>query len=228
MPLDQRALAYLGLCWRLLGDPRDAELNDYDNLVSVYELPAPPGYPQIASLNDRLAKLLRRLHFAKRHPPEQTGRGGTQTTGDILSRPEPEIRALVASLKSCIVHYTENLPSGIGHPLVARRGEGFDFSASWSVKLRRKGYHQMHVHPRGWLSAVYYVRVPDAVARWERTGGGLTFGTPDIDLGEEGAARRCIQPAAGRLVIFPSYMWHGTVPLETDGTRLTIAFDVVS
>jgi hypothetical protein len=30
-------------------------------------------------------------------------------------------------------------------------------------------------------------------------------------------------------VLFPSYMWHGTVPFDApaDSTRLTIAFDVV-
>jgi hypothetical protein len=28
-------------------------------------------------------------------------------------------------------------------------------------------------------------------------------------------------------VLFPSYMWHGTVPFGGDTTRLTIAFDIV-
>jgi hypothetical protein len=29
------------------------------------------------------------------------------------------------------------------------------------------------------------------------------------------------------LVLFPSYMWHGTAPFSSDGTRLTCAFDLV-
>jgi hypothetical protein len=29
------------------------------------------------------------------------------------------------------------------------------------------------------------------------------------------------------LVLFPSYLWHGTMPFETGGRRLTAAFDVV-
>ena len=32
---------------------------------------------------------------------------------------------------------------------------------------------------------------------------------------------------AGRLVLFPSYMWHGTTPITGDAPRLTIAFDAV-
>jgi len=29
------------------------------------------------------------------------------------------------------------------------------------------------------------------------------------------------------LAVFPSYMWHGTVPFEDTQPRLTIAFDMV-
>jgi hypothetical protein len=36
-----------------------------------------------------------------------------------------------------------------------------------------------------------------------------------------------IRPQPGMLVLFPSYLWHGTVPFETGGRRLTAAFDVV-
>ena len=34
-----------------------------------------------------------------------------------------------------------------------------------------------------------------------------------------------IEPKPGRLALFPSTMWHGTVPFD-DGERLTIAFDI--
>jgi hypothetical protein len=32
---------------------------------------------------------------------------------------------------------------------------------------------------------------------------------------------------AGRLVLFPSYMWHGTVPFLSPTARTTIAFDAI-
>jgi hypothetical protein len=28
-------------------------------------------------------------------------------------------------------------------------------------------------------------------------------------------------------VLFPSYMWHGTVPFESFQSRITVAFDIV-
>ncbi|MHB1589075.1 MAG: putative 2OG-Fe(II) oxygenase [Metallibacterium scheffleri] len=36
-----------------------------------------------------------------------------------------------------------------------------------------------------------------------------------------------MRPAPGLLLLFPSYMWHGTVPFSGTRTRLTIAFDVL-
>ena len=36
-----------------------------------------------------------------------------------------------------------------------------------------------------------------------------------------------VRPYPGLLVLFPSYVWHGTVPFESGGRRLTAAFDVV-
>jgi hypothetical protein len=39
---------------------------------------------------------------------------------------------------------------------------------------------------------------------------------------------RCaIKPIPGTLVLFPSYMWHGTVPFHAPASRTTIAFDAV-
>jgi hypothetical protein len=85
----------------------------------------------------------------------------------------------------------------------------------------------MHIHPLGWISSAYYVQVPPEIVDSDVQGGGIKFGEPDIDLGDHGTARRAIQPTAGRLVLFPSYMWHGTVPFESDEPRMTVAFDVV-
>jgi uncharacterized protein (TIGR02466 family) len=227
MPNNQRALAYLGLCWRMLGDEREAILNDYDNLVRVFDIPVPASFANAAEFNERLNEVLDGLHIGKRHPPEQTLRGGTQTGGNLLDRQEREIRALVDSLRQCVDDYVRHLPHHPEHPMLARRSDSFGFSASWSVRLRPSGYHTMHTHPLGWISSAYYVQVPPEIEGTDAAGGGLKFGEPDIDIGEHGTARRHIQPAVGRLVLFPSYMWHGTVPFESDQPRTTVAFDVV-
>jgi tetratricopeptide (TPR) repeat protein len=226
-PFNQRAIAYLALCWRMVGDERDAILNDYERFVQAYDVPVPAAFRNSAEFNEQLNAVLQSLHLGKRHPPEQTLRGGTQTFGDLFDRSEQEIADLARGVTQCIREYISTLPSHASHPLLSRRRFDFGFAASWSVRLAPCGYHTMHVHPLGWISSAYYVQVPPEIRDTDAHGGGIKFGEPDIDLGAQGAARRLIRPAVGRLVLFPSYMWHGTVPFEAGGARTTVAFDVL-
>jgi hypothetical protein len=56
------------------------------------------------------------------------------------------------------------------------------------------------------------------------TAGHIQFGAPlDLPL----PPRRIIRPEVGTLVLFPSYMWHGTVPFTSQQPRITVAFDLV-
>jgi hypothetical protein len=36
-----------------------------------------------------------------------------------------------------------------------------------------------------------------------------------------------VRPDPGKLILFPSYFYHGTIPFEDHRYRTTIAFDVV-
>ena len=96
------------------------------------------------------------------------------------------------------------------------------FSGSWSVRLPGAGYHSNHIHPAGWLSSAFYVTLPPA---GEGRAGWLKLGEPQAELGIDLAPFRHVEPRPGRLVLFPSTMWHGTVPFEA-GERMTVAFDV--
>jgi hypothetical protein len=55
--------------------------------------------------------------------------------------------------------------------------------------------------------------------------GWLKLGEPQAELGLDLEPFRKIEPKPGRLVLFPSTMWHGTIPFA-EGERLTVAFDV--
>ncbi|HZQ39609.1 MAG TPA: putative 2OG-Fe(II) oxygenase, partial [Rhizomicrobium sp.] len=113
------------------------------------------------------------------------------------------------------------------HPLLSRRAKGFGYSGSWSSRLRDCGFHVNHVHPLGWISSCYYVAVPQAVEDAGARQGWIKFGEPGLDVPLKDAIRRAIQPRPGRLVLFPSYMWHGTIPFHDAQPRTTIAFDVI-
>jgi hypothetical protein len=113
------------------------------------------------------------------------------------------------------------------HPLFGRKRDAFHFAGSWSSRLHDCGFHTNHIHPKGWISSCYYVAVPDAVDDAVEKQGWLKLGEPSFDVPLNEAIRRTVKPVPGRLVLFPSYMWHGTIPFHSTQSRTTIAFDAV-
>ncbi|MBC7729463.1 MAG: tetratricopeptide repeat protein [Microbacteriaceae bacterium] len=226
-PDDQHALALLGLAWRQLGDPRERWLNDETRFVRAFDLPPPDGFADMAAFNLALAAELGALHTDRRAPVDQTLRHGTQTRGNLLDQGCPLVERLKPQLAAAISRYIAELPEDASHPLLRRRSAHWHFTDSWSSRLTSGGFHTNHVHTHGWISASYYVALPPAVSA-DGHAGWIQFGEPDMALGL--SARLRIQPAVGRLVLFPSSMWHGTVPFEVQdevgAVRLTIAFDV--
>lgn len=226
-PDDQYGLAILGLAWRVLGDPRESWLNDYQAMVSIVDLPPPRGWPDMATFAADLAAELDALHVDAQAPLDQTLRSGTQTFGDIFEQGHPHVDALKQPIAEAIDSYLRSWPDDPTHPLWRRRRTGWRFTDSWSSRLRTGGYHTHHVHPHGWISSAFYVRVPEPRHGGAAGEGWLCFGIPDFDIGLAAPERMRVEPRAGRLVLFPSMFWHGTLPFDSQVQRTTIAFDVM-
>lgn len=226
-PYDQQAIAYRTLCRSLMGDvPADA-IDDYDRLVGSAILQPPAGLGDVATFNARLEAVLAELHTMSTHPLEQTLRGGTQTIGDLLDRDIPEIAALRTMIEARIRDYIAALPDDPTHPFLSRKSGGFAFAGSWSVRLRNAGFHLNHIHPEGWISSCYYVGLPAAVDATPGHQGWLKFGETALGLGERERIAKLVRPEVGKLVLFPSYFYHGTIPFDEESHRTTVAFDVI-
>jgi tetratricopeptide (TPR) repeat protein len=226
-PFDQVALALLGTAWRLQGDEREEELNRYDSLIQVYDLEPPEGFSDMDSFNAELNHWLDRMHPATREYLDQSLRNGTQTPDRMFGAGHDLVERLERRIREALGRYIAGLKADASHPFLSRRGRDFGYTGSWSSRLRDCGFHTNHVHPEGWISSCYYVALPDAVADETARQGWIKFGEPALDVKLKDPIRRAIQPRPGRLVLFPSYMWHGTIPFRDTQPRTTIAFDAV-
>lgn len=227
---NQEAWSYLGTAWRLLDDPREYWLCDYERLIGLLPVEPPAGFTGTVDFLAALKSTLDPLHQASREPMQQSLRGGSQTPGRLFGRPDPVIAATHASLLRAVEQWAHTLPADLTHPFLARKARSARVSGSWSVRLWSSGSHVNHIHPEGWLSSAFYVSLPPSVLAQSEAGnaaGCIQFGQPPLELGLNLPPRRVIRPEAGKLAVFPSYMWHGTVPFEDTQPRLTIAFDMV-
>lgn len=211
---------YLSLCWRLRDADSGRWLEEEGALIAIDTVEL--REPALGRLRDHLRTL-----FIQRKPYlEQSVRGGVQTSRNLFCHPDPLIQRLRRDVTEKVNLYRERLDSNAsGHPLRSFSPERVHFSGAWSVQLRGGGYHTSHTHTQGWLSSALYVDVPDPATRGEAPAGYLKFGEPPPELGLHLPPIRQIAPEAGRLVLFPSYYWHGTVPFDA-GERMTVAFDV--
>ena len=226
-PHNGACLAVLSIASRMLEDGRDEDINRYDTLVKSFDLDVPQGFSRMEDFNHELNAELDRLHPQTREFINQSLRGGTQTPDQLFTAELPMVQKLKQRIDEAVARYACELTEDEQHPLLSRRAREFGYAGSWSSRLRDCGFHVNHIHPMGWISSCYYVAVPDAVRDEAGRQGWIKFGEPSFEAGLKDPIRRAIQPAPGRLVLFPSYMWHGTVPFRDAAARTTIAFDVV-
>lgn len=227
-PHNQEGWSHLGTAWRLAGDEREHWLFDYERLVGFVEVAPPPGFGNLPAFLETLAATLDTMHSARQAPVNQSVRGGTQTAGQLFGRDDAFIHAAEAALRTAVEGWLATLPDDAAHPFLSRKRRSVRFAGSWSVKLRSSGQHSSHIHPAGWASSAFYVALPGSVLESDAVSraGWIQFGQPLEELGLDLPPRRVIQPRPGHLALFPSCMWHGTVPFTDDEPRLTIAFDM--
>lgn len=223
-PLNGDWVCYEAMAYRQMGDARYHELCDYDLMVQPFDLDAPAGFASIADFNAALRDSLNRLHVLETHPLDQSLRHGSQTTRSLLTIKDTIIESYLRALEEPIRAYIATMQKP-DHPWSGRKSDKFRLSGCWSVKLKANGYHVNHIHPEGWISSAYYVSLPDVAKSGDTQEGWIKFGEPRWPLPHCGV-EKVVQPKEGRLVLFPSYMWHGTIPFS-EGERLTAPFDVV-
>jgi tetratricopeptide (TPR) repeat protein len=222
--LNQHGIALLATAWRILGVDAYRQLYDYDRFVRGFELETPEGWGTLAAYIADLAQALERTHFYRGHPIGQSLRFGTQSLLGPSDTPDPAIAAFFPTLRKAVALYIADLGPGVD-PLRARITDDFSFAGAWSVRLRPGGYHANHIHHMGWISSACHLVTPPGIATGQD--GWLSFGQPGIPTVPPLPAQHFIKPEPGVLVLFPSYMWHGTAPFHGEGMRLTAAFDVL-
>ncbi|WP_430419207.1 putative 2OG-Fe(II) oxygenase [Phenylobacterium sp.] len=225
-PGNQSLWGWAASAARALGDPLYHELYDYDAMVGVYEIAAPSGWADLTSYLADLAAALNRIHLYDTHPSSQSLRHGSQTTYRLTGSDDRAIKAFFKAIDAPIRQHIARLGKGTD-PLRSRSTGNYRIEGAWSVRLKPGGFHKDHFHPEGWLSSAFYVETPDSALDSVEKQGWIRFGQPPFVTDPPQPADHVVRPKPGRLVLFPSYMWHGTVPFATDERRMTIAFDAV-
>jgi uncharacterized protein (TIGR02466 family) len=222
-----RLFAAQTLAFAQLGKIDAARAQDgWDRFVHRGMLPTPAGFSDLDSFNAELAAELL-AHPGMRYESygtasEKTWRIDAPATGEA-----PRVRQLLDGLATVIDAHLTTL-QGDDHPwLRARPAAGV--LHSWCVITESTGYETWHVHQFGWLSGVYYVQIPDAIATGTDDAGCIAFGIPEDMVGDDAAkafGSTVVRPSAGTVMLFPSHCYHRTFPHGAAERRICVAFDI--
>ena len=210
-----------------LGDIAAArEVVGLDRFLVQRQLAPPRGWDSIDAFNRALAAEL------AAHPGLRRDRyGSASQLSWRIEAPVAHGAPLASALADELARQVEELVAGFGrrdHPWLSVRPEDGTLH-SWCAITEDVGFEDWHVHQFGWLSGVYYVSVPDSVARGEDTGGCIAFGLPEHLAGREGAdafGLSLVRPREGLALFFPSHAYHRTFAHGAGERRVCVAFDI--
>ena len=97
----------------------------------------------------------------------------------------------------------------------------------WFVRLVTGGHQHFHNHPYGWMSGCLYLQMPKLAPAGE---GAIEFGLNRGNypkLSDKPPPTLLHNPKPGQVVLFPSSLFHRTIPFHSDEERLCIAFDLL-
>ena len=229
-PHNIRSLAYKTVA--LMGADEESKVDylvGFGDLVKSRLLEIDEKLGGISRFNSKLREVL------KRHPnrtsewdPTQRAIRGGAIVPRLFEYQDPILDILKLSLEKTINQYISELPSDQNHPFLAIKPDKYSIDI-WANFLGPTNYQSGHIHNKGWLSGVFYVNTYEGNGREsDPTAGWIEFNRPGYGLPCFGGEKfiRKIKPEPGLVVMFPSYVWHGTIPFSDEGERISIAFDV--
>jgi len=201
--------------------------SDFDTYVSA----SAPPVPKNGRTRERFLKTLESeirwcpsLCDAPLHRTTVAGASTDAMTGGVGTATECLRTMFVNEAQS----YAARLSCNDDHPLAKLKTCAFT-TCMWGNILGAGGHQESHNHPDAWLSGIYYVSVPNEVGGPDNgQNGWVEFGRPRVEYyGADQLDIRLIKPQAGMMILFPSYIWHRTLPLAGDAPRISVAIDFI-
>lgn len=230
-PANRKSLAYKAAALIELGRRDEAgTLLDFEFLLQRQRVPAPNGFDSIDAFNSALAVHVQQHPTLAYEPADKSTRGGSQT-GELLAGERGPAAVFGGIIADAVAAYMRRLrEASPGHPYVERLPARWNL-ATWAVVLRSQGHQGPHFHPDGYISGVYYVSLPPDIAAGDAGNGHagwIEFGrTADSIGGKAEPILQLVRPEEGLMLLFPSYMYHRTIPFVGEAPRISIAFDIL-
>tara|TARA_B100000401_G_scaffold336809_1_gene235495 strand:+ start:275 stop:1531 length:1257 start_codon:yes stop_codon:yes gene_type:complete len=149
---------------------------------------------------------------------------GTQTSGNLLNLNEPFVKPLSGIIDKLVKAYRNKFKQS-EEPFIKYWPNEYSIYA-WIVLIQSKGFLKPHIHKEGWVSGSIYLKIPKRELKNE---GAISFGLHGADYPKKDSNFRefPVEISERMVCMFPSSLFHKTVPTRSMKDRLSLAFDVI-
>ena len=154
----------------------------------------------------------------------RTTKFGFQGPNDVFESPNEGISHLESILRRAVDDYFNKFIKE-ANTFISNWPRDYKLSG-WYNRLVKNGHHTAHIHSKGWLSGVIYLKT---ITSSKGDEGAIEFGLHgyDLPISDNDYPTKIYSPNPGDVVLFPSSLFHRTIPFTSDSERITIAFDLV-
>jgi tetratricopeptide (TPR) repeat protein len=148
---------------------------------------------------------------------------GYQSSGNIFLSDKPAIQNIKKIIESQIDFYKKNCDKNAS--FISQWPKNY-ILYGWIIVINTGGSLGGHMHKEGWLSGSLYLERPK---RNEKNDGDIVFSLHGSNFPTDGKVfeSRVVSIEKGDMVLFPSSLFHATVPFESSQKRVTLAFDII-
>ena len=149
---------------------------------------------------------------------------GYQTAGDLFAKKNDLLNQIQNIIHLEVEKYHDHFKKS-KEGLIKNWPKSYNIYA-WLVSMKSGGKLDVHMHDHGWLSGSIYINVPPKL---ETDSGNLIVCIDDqvSELKKNINLKKIMNVVTGSLCLFPSSLYHYTVPFESKEERIVLAFDII-
>ncbi len=151
-------------------------------------------------------------------------KNGLQSSGNLFNLEYQSIKRLKIIIERKINEYRKNFNS-FDDGFITKWPKNYNLWG-WIIIINKGGELLPHMHKEGWLSSSIYLRRPKRLSANE---GDIKFSLDGANYPKKNKEfkNKIIPIETGDMVMFPSSLFHSTIPFESSEERVTLAFDLI-
>ncbi len=190
---------------------------------------------EVSFSNEYLNQLIDYLKESK-HENRSQGllKQGIQTSGDLFSLDFPFIDSIKKALELKIEIYKNKFKDS-GQGFINNWPENYELR-SWMISMKTGGFLKSHNHEYGWITGSFYLQIPkyndndnDNDNNNDNDSGNIAFSYqgPRYPNKDKDFNLTIKKVETRDICIFPSSLFHHTIPFESSEERICFVFDLI-